>query len=384
MAKGKGGAKVAPLCVDDSGMQSLNSESDSRDACAADTLPRNFVVGYALTEKKRKSFIQNRLLTETKRKGIQLLEILQSEPLVKQGPFDAILHKLPGKRWQLELEEYSKKFPEVVIIDRPNAIQRLRSRQSMLNAVELVDLSHCGGKVGIPQQLVIESDTSSIPDLVTNAGLRFPLVVKPLLNDGTDKSHALSLAHDVRCYPYLAPPIVLQEFVNHGGVLFKAYVVGENVRVVKRLSLPDVKEGELRPNGLISFPRISSSHVAQTPLALDKLGSQEAEPPPQDLLRYLASELRQKLGLNLFNMDIIREGGGTGERYYVIDINYFPGYSKMPGYEVFFVEFLLQLARERLLPPQSTNGTSTSSRPARSSSPTPSPNIADDVLRESS
>jgi hypothetical protein len=29
-------------------------------------------------------------------------------------------------------------------------------------------------------------------------------------------------------------------------------------------------------------------------------------------------------GLSLFNFDMIREGG-SGNRYYIIDINYFPG-----------------------------------------------------------
>ncbi len=37
---------------------------------------------------------------------------------------------------------------------------------------------------------------------------------------------------------------------------------------------------------------------------------------------YEVSSLEQ--GLRLFNLDIIREGG-AGNRYYVIDINYFPG-----------------------------------------------------------
>jgi inositol-1,3,4-trisphosphate 5/6-kinase/inositol-tetrakisphosphate 1-kinase len=48
------------------------------------------------------------------------------------------------------------------------------------------------------------------------------------------------------------------------------------------------------------------------------------ELPPQQLLDCLSKQLRQRLGLRLFNLDIIREGG-AGNQYYVIDINYFPG-----------------------------------------------------------
>ena len=33
---------------------------------------------------------------------------------------------------------------------------------------------------------------------------------------------------------------MLQEFVNHGGVLFKVYVIGGHATCVRRRSLPDV------------------------------------------------------------------------------------------------------------------------------------------------
>ena len=44
-------------------------------------------------------------------------------------------------------------------------------------------------------------------------------VVKPLLVDDTAQSHALSLAFDESCLTEVSPPVVLQEFVNHGNSL---------------------------------------------------------------------------------------------------------------------------------------------------------------------
>lgn len=44
----------------------------------------------------------------------------------------------------------------------------------------------------------------------------FGAVAKPLVVDGTAKSHELSLAYDSFSLSKLDPPIVLQEFVNHG------------------------------------------------------------------------------------------------------------------------------------------------------------------------
>lgn len=42
------------------------------------------------------------------------------------------------------------------------------------------------------------------------------LVAKPLVVDGTAKSHELALAYDQHSLQMLETPLVLQEFVNHG------------------------------------------------------------------------------------------------------------------------------------------------------------------------
>ncbi|KAH9546311.1 hypothetical protein CY35_12G088700 [Sphagnum magellanicum] len=316
-------------------------------AAAASSSPapaRFFItVGYALSFKKIKSFIQPKFEIHARTKGITLVAIDHSKVLADQGPFDIILHKITGKEWQQELEDYKQKYPDVIVLDPPEAIQHLRNRQSMLQDVTQLDLCDCGGYVGVPKQLVITGDAASIPSSVAAAGLKLPLVAKPLVADGTAKSHALSLAYDKYCLTELEPPLVLQEFVNHGGVLFKVYVVGDQIRVVRRFSLPDVKEGQSESNGLIPFPRVSCAAATAEDADLDP---QAAELPPQQLLDCLSKQLRQRLGLRLFNLDIIREGG-AGNQYYVIDINYFPGYGKMPDYEFVFTDFLLNLARSK-------------------------------------
>ncbi|XP_068656053.1 inositol-tetrakisphosphate 1-kinase 3-like isoform X2 [Aristolochia californica] len=210
----------------------------------------------------------------------------------------------------------------------------------MLQDVADLNLSDCNGKVGVPRQLVITKDPSSIPDAAVKAGLTLPLVAKPLVVDGSAKSHELSLAYDQLSLSKLEPPLVLQEFVNHGGVLFKVYIVGEAIKVVRRFSLPDVNKCQLLNNGgVFRFPRVSCASACADDADLDPC---VAELPPRPLLERLARELRRRLGLRLFNMDIIRELG-TRDRFYVIDINYFPGYGKMPEYEHIFTDFLLSL-----------------------------------------
>ncbi|KAK1392990.1 Inositol-tetrakisphosphate 1-kinase [Heracleum sosnowskyi] len=296
------------------------------------------VVGYALTSKKIKSFLQPKFQDLARKKGIVFVAIDQSRPLSEQGPFHIVLHKLSGKEWRKVLEDYRQLHPEVTVLDPPDAIQHVYNRQSMLQDVADLDLSDTYGTVGVPRQLVIKKDPSSIPDAVSKAGLKLPLVAKPLVA----KSHELSLAYDCYSLEMLEPPLVLQEFVNHGGVLFKVYVVGDAIKVVRRFSLPDVSKRELSKSaGVYRFPRVSCAAASADDADLEPC---VAELPPRPLLEKLSRELRRRLGLHLFNMDIIREHG-TLDRYYVIDINYFPGYGKMPGYEHIFTNFLLSLVQ---------------------------------------
>lgn len=65
---------------------------------------------------------------------------------------------------------------------------------------------------------------------------------------------------------------------------------------------------------------------------------EEAEMPPLSFITDIALGLRKATKLHLFNFDVIRDTR-IGNRYLVIDINYFPGYAKMPSYETVLTDF---------------------------------------------
>ncbi|KAL9244757.1 hypothetical protein vseg_018490 [Gypsophila vaccaria] len=299
---------------------------------------QQIVVGYALTSKKKESFLQPKLEIVAKNKGILFVPIDQNRPLSDQGPFDVVLHKLLGGEWCQILEDYRLNHPDVTVLDPPYAIQCVHNRQSMLEEVAALNLTDSCGRVCVPKQLVIKKDSSSIPGEVAKAGLKLPLVAKPLFVDGSAKSHKLYLAYDNISLSKLEPPLVLQEFVNHGGVMFKVYVVGDAIKVIRRFSLPDVCKRELsKYAGVFQFPRVSCAAANADEADLDP---GVAELPPRPLLERLVGELRCRMGLQLFNIDMIREHGSR-DMFYVIDINYFPGYGKVPEYEHIFTDFLL-------------------------------------------
>lgn len=306
-----------------------------------------FRVGYALLPKKRESFIQDSLVALAASHGVDLVRIDTDRSLVDQGPFDCVLHKLYGEEWRRHLEEFTARNPNAVVLDSPAAIERLHNRISMLQVVSELRIESESESFGIPNQIVIY-DKETLFDKHAWASLTFPVIAKPLVADGSAKSHKMALVFNHDGLNKLKPPIVLQEFVNHGGVIFKVYVVGEYVKCVKRKSLPDVSEEKLGSlEGCLSFSQVSNlaTHEKNDDKYYRLMHLEDTEMPPQSFITEIAKGLRRALKLNLFNFDVIRDAR-NGHRYLVIDINYFPGYAKMPDYEPVLTNFFCQLAQK--------------------------------------
>ncbi|KAJ0964363.1 hypothetical protein J5N97_029485 [Dioscorea zingiberensis] len=307
--------------------------------------PRRYGVGYALAPKKQQSFIQPSLVSLAASRGIDLVPIDPFLPLSSQGPFDVIIHKLSSPDWKSQLQEFAVENPNTPVIDLPDAIERLRNRISMLQAVSDLRIPQKDETFGTPKQIVIY-DSDSLSDPASIETLKFPVIAKPLVADGSAKSHKMSLVFHPEGLLLLKPPIVLQEFVNHGGVIFKVYVVGDFVKCVKRKSLPDVSEEILEHSeGSVSFSQVSNLGGAQDQ-DFETTHLEDAEMPPLDFITDIARGLRKALELHLFNFDVIRDAK-IGNHYLVIDINYFPGYAKMPDYEKVLTDFFWTLVHER-------------------------------------
>ena len=232
---------------------------------------------------------------------------------------------------------------------------------------------HAGGQPGA-HALALLTDTHAIAALATSSEGR------PLL-------------------PGLAPPVILQPYVPHRPPLFKVFVIGPFVALARRPSLtvpPPPEDVNEAVGGALSLARVSAyiSPAEAAAAAAEKGGGNGGSPPgggaaepaaalspdpPRWVLEALAAEMRAALGLQVFNFDLIRvardlmgaegEGGGggggggggdglgcagaaaapappqrgpcpLGADFLVIDINYFPGIEKLPGYEGLMVGFL--------------------------------------------
>ncbi|GBG92082.1 hypothetical protein CBR_g54337 [Chara braunii] len=307
------------------------------------------VVRVGFSFRKKKNFFSAKFLEHARSRGVTFLEVKQGIPLVEQGPFDIILHKRNDSDWFRDMEDYKSQHPHVELIEPAEGVLALDNREHQLRAAQLLDLKEFHGKVVTPKQVRIESHTptKSIRRMLAEAGISVPFIVKPLANS-IDGSHDLQIVYRMEGVDQLRPPLLLQEFVDHGGVCFKLYVIGKSFTCVRRRSVPDIGEiasddpdaqpllGAIRP-----LPKLSSIPVEQGDMVNDSVRNPEPE-----FLERLSAELTRCLKLRLFNVDLLPEGGTNGDRFVLIDVNYFPGYNKNPGYEVPFIDFILEVAAE--------------------------------------
>ncbi|CAL0325354.1 unnamed protein product [Lupinus luteus] len=300
-------------------------------------------VGYALETKKVATFIQQSLIDYANNHGIDLIQIDPTKPLQQQGPFRCIIHKLYTQQWIDHLNQFSSQNPTTIVIDPMERVNRLHNRVSMLEAVTKLQISLQNGTVQVPKQVLL-NESKDFNEEEVGLSLKFPVIAKPLVANGTATCHELFLVFDREGLRELSFPVVLQEFVNHGGVVFKIYVAGNQVDCVKRKSLTDIPEEKLkRLNGSVPFSQISNLRDEE---GGDGGGEDGIEMPPESLVTELAKGLRVELGLNLFNVDVIRDANDP-TRYLVIDINYFPGYAKLTSYEPFITNFLLDIVHSK-------------------------------------
>lgn len=323
------------------------SDSDQKGQAGSSSSRPPYRIAYALSPKKVESFIQPSLLHLTHQRGIHLFPLHLSKPLLDQPPFDCLIHKLSHPDWIHQLLLFLSHHPHIPVIDHPHDIHRLHNRITMLQVVNHLNLTSTQLSLSIPNQLFLDTPQSLLHTLASKH-IQFPLIAKPLLADGTAASHQMSLVFNEEGLRALSlnPPFVLQEFVNHGGVIFKVYVAGRHIQCVKRKSLPDISEDKLGVSeNLLPFSQISNlTAQEQTDQSVAKL-MEEAELPPSSFVNEVATQLRQALNLNLFNFDMIRDSK-VGGRFLVIDINYFPGYAKMPDYETILTDFFLDIVQQ--------------------------------------
>jgi inositol-1,3,4-trisphosphate 5/6-kinase/inositol-tetrakisphosphate 1-kinase len=296
-------------------------------------------IGHYDYDTKRLGFV----LEHFKKQGHIVVPFDLSKPIEEQGRFDVLIQKatkLIAKRGEdseakqkIEfLEQYKRKNPVCVITDSAEAVEFTTDRVLLDKALETLDVTDGVGRVLYPRSVILDmTKTSASTERETLLrDFTFPAVAKPMNADGSPESHDMALVYNSKGLAdlKLGDKIVLQEFVNHDAVLHKVYVIGDKVFVGVRPSLPNID---------LSTKKLDYEYFGRISSAEDD-SCQANSAPSQVLVEKACQELRKRLGLSLFGVDIITKTDSN--EHFVIDVNYFPTYAGVPNVAENFSSFI--------------------------------------------
>ncbi|XP_062275276.1 inositol-tetrakisphosphate 1-kinase-like [Scomber scombrus] len=299
-------------------------------------------VGFCLSEKKRRRMNLDAFAEFCAGHGVEVVKIDLTQPLVPQGPFDVIIHKLSDVIVEAEhdsqsqqllanFQNYVSAHPSTALLDPLPAMTQLLDRFASYRIMSKLHNSLRDWRICSPPYLEIYSatDLSSIHQAVMSQGLSFPLICKTRVAHGS-LSHEMSLIFSVGSLADVHPPCVLQSFVNHGAILHKVFVVGDRHFCVERPSLKNFPSGPCDRKTIF----FNSHQVSKPESSSDLTSLDEQMPrlplPSSEAVAALARELRAQLGMALFGVDVIINI--HTHTLSVIDINIFPGYEGVPQF----------------------------------------------------
>ena len=171
-----------------------------------------------------------------------------------------------------------------------------------------------GLRIATPRSWPILGCDSDVSDLV------YPCLIKTRVACGIPESHqmALVLREEGMIECEMEGQLVAQEYLNHGGVLFKVYVGRDGHAVEHRPSLPDIRTVTEDMPSIIEFDSLYG-----LPTRLPWVSSGADEPalvPDEEVFAELVAVARDVVRLTVFGFDVVRRGNDL----IVIDINYLP------------------------------------------------------------
>jgi inositol-1,3,4-trisphosphate 5/6-kinase/inositol-tetrakisphosphate 1-kinase len=351
-------------------------------------------VGFALKKEKARKHVREELLEAARERGIEIVVIDETRSLEEQGPFDVILQKIRKPEFERELEDYQARHPDVHLCDPPSATLQLRNRKSMLSVMPKEGFDIHGYKCTVPKHVVLEEGIDFKAAQERVRGLRYPFLAKSLWADGRAGSHDIAVVWSSEGLQRLCNgsegseedmseidsrringeerafsrngeepagvgpngvargsklPVLLEQYVDHGECLFKVYVLGDEQLIVTRPSL----HLDLSSDGVESppAPLQSVSRVSAYPSSRSWGNASLAPPdhgvptPPEQVWRGIAQRLQERLGLSLFNFDLIvpMAVNSKEQLIHLIDVNYYPGIEKLPDSSSVLVRYMESL-----------------------------------------
>jgi Inositol 1, 3, 4-trisphosphate 5/6-kinase. len=295
-------------------------------------------------EKKKKIRLPERIEHLCREEGIHITEIDVFGDLEEQGPFDVLFHKvvdlhkedlgyMETERLIQKVSDYAAKHPEMRVIDNFEVVRNLRSRKFQFKLLTKLQMQVDGITIYAPKTLEIEEGTSlkECRRLVKNSGVRFPVLAKPF-SSCLKGAHDITIIFDVESLRDMPMPCLLQEFCNHGGIIYKVFVIGDVFKMCERPSIKDIDC--LKKNKSLVFDTRDVSKTGKAFIPELHAGDPNArtwlscDENPDMLNRKAVNALRERIAeltdMKVYGLDVLVDEQGN---YAIVDLNHFPGFT---------------------------------------------------------
>ncbi|KAI8091036.1 inositol-tetrakisphosphate 1-kinase [Gilbertella persicaria] len=320
-------------------------------------------VGLIFTRKKieRSGFIG--LEDYALKRSIRIIHIDLSMPIEDQGKLDLVVHKMTDlvakiERGDTEAEKlyqrfikYSKEHPEVIVIDAWPNIEKVLDRMSLYHHTKLCaarDMIEGKPLFHVPKSFALDS----VRDWKNDMDIKFPAMCKRRTACSSTEAHQMILIPSKQGMPHIEQyikddSVILQEFIQHDGVIVKVYVADGQITASTRPSFKNLDQTA----DVVHFDSQTLPKKFETNVELsDDLDKVFLRTDPTDIhiykeslldgnkLQKIADSLYRQLGLTFFGFDVLLQTKTNA--YYVVDVNYFPSFKNVDNFHYMFVDIL--------------------------------------------
>ncbi|ERN20195.1 inositol 1,3,4-trisphosphate 5/6-kinase 4 [Amborella trichopoda] len=308
-------------------------------------------VGYIMKPSREKDFAKRGAFPMVPiESGLMFVPITFDLPLSCQiQELDVVLHKatdeivsvdlgnlldFPGgicfSKGMQELQRYIHDHPYCCVIDPFKNIYPLLDRHRIQQIlIGLEDLnSGSSHRIRAPHFLKVDDfNASDLAEKLSQSQLSLPAIVKPQIACGVSDAHSMAILFNIENFSGLQVPLpaIIQEYIDHGSVLFKFYMLGEQIFHAVKKSTPNAH------HLLVSSDKDGSLPVVFDSLKSLPTGDQTCETGQCsldiELVNNAAIWLRRRLDLTIFGFDVvIQEGSGD---HVIVDVNYLPSFKEV-------------------------------------------------------
>lgn len=312
-------------------------------------------VGYVMKWTREKDFLKRGAFpTIPTNNGLTFISIDLDLPLISQlQTVDVVLHKATDEISSIDegqLFSISKgvtfsegmqqlkrcmKHLHYFLIDPLENIIPLLDRDAIQNILQdLVEINTPGNcRIRAPHYLKVSNfDEPDLVEKLDQAQLSLPAIVKPQIACGVSNAHTMAVVFKMEEFVELPVPLpsVIQEYIDHGSIVYKFYVLGERVFHAVRKSTPNAASLLLSSGNKCSSAVIFDSLKS---LPVDSTGNLTSDSDEVkldlDIVTSAAMWMRGKLHLTIFGFDVVIQAGTRD--HVIVDINYLPSFKEIPN-----------------------------------------------------